>query len=90
MPNSGEEEAQAARAQQLREQISKITSQDTQDEAALPETDQAGLESPREFIQRKMREAELKTEAEAPKAKPPRPRKASKSSRKAAKRSKKK
>ena len=89
MPTS-DEEAQKTRAQRLREQISKISSQDVQDEAALPETDQVGLESPREFIQRKMREAELKTAEEAPKAKPSGHRKASKSSRKSAKRSKKK
>ena len=89
MPTS-DEEAQEARAQRLREQISKISSQDSQNEDAHPETDQVGLESPREFIQRKMREAELKTDQEASKAKPRGHRKASKSSRKGTKHSKKK
>ena len=89
MPKS-DEEAQEARAQRLREQISKFSSEDIQNEDARPETDQVGLESPREFIQRKMRETELKTAEEASKAKPPGHRKASKSSRKATKRSKKK
>ena len=54
--SADDEAARKARAQRLREQIKKVTTQ----EGAPPQEEEKAAESPRDFVHRKMRERDEK------------------------------